>query len=94
MKKIILFAASLLITAVGFAQDGITVCHTSSTDKFALFASNKSFNAAHSLPRAYVHISKEGGKMITFKCLDGKDGNGYAIMALNRSYGKINKINQ
>jgi carboxymethylenebutenolidase len=81
MKRIILFAIGVLFTGVGFAQDGITVCHTSSTDKFALFASNKSFNAAHSLPRAYVHISEEGGKMVTFKCSDGKDANGYVIMA-------------
>jgi len=85
MKKIIALAIALLFTAVGFAQDGITVCHTSSTDKFALFASNKSFNAAHSLPRAYVHISEEGGKMITFKCSDGKDGNGYVIMAKKKT---------
>jgi carboxymethylenebutenolidase len=85
MKKIILLAIGLLFTAVGFAQDGITVCHTSSTDKFALFASNKSFNAAHSLPRAYVHVSEEGGKMITFKTSDGKDGNGYVIMAKKKT---------
>lgn len=85
MKKIILFAAGVLFTAVGFAQDGITVCHTSSTDKFAFFASNKSFNAAHSLPRAYVHISEEGGKMITFKCSDGKDGSGYVIVAKKKT---------
>ena len=85
MKKIILFAAGVLFTAVGFAQDGITVCHTSSTDKFALFASNKSINAAHSLPRAYVHISEEGGKMITFKCSDGKDGSGYVIVAKKKT---------
>jgi carboxymethylenebutenolidase len=56
------------------------VCHTSSTEKFALFASNKQFNAAHPAPRAYVHISEEGGKMITYKCPDGKDANAYLIM--------------
>jgi carboxymethylenebutenolidase len=64
---------------VCFAQDDITICHTSSTEKFALFASNKDFNAAHASPRAYVHISAEGGKMMTFKCTDGKDANGYVI---------------
>jgi len=81
MKKFILLATLLLPGVACFAQDDITVCHTSSTDKFAMFASNKEFNAAHSTPRSYVHVSAEGGKMIQYKCQDGKDANGYLLTA-------------
>lgn len=79
MKKLFvtfLFAFASFIT---FAQSEITICHTSSTDKFALFASNKEFNAAHQKPRAYVHITQEDGKMITFKTPDGGQANAYLL---------------
>src|SRR5688572_4580493 len=85
MKKIhLLFMITLLATA-GFAQDAVTVCHTPPTEKFAMFASNKDFNAMHSKPRVYTHISEEGGKMITFKCPDGKDANAYVIIAKKKT---------
>jgi carboxymethylenebutenolidase len=67
------------------AQDGITICHTSSTEKFALFASNKDFNAKHPKPLPYIHKSQEGGKMISFKTPDGKDANGYFIEAKKKT---------
>ena len=79
MKKVLLLAPQLLLGLVCIAQDDITICHTSATDKFAMFASNKDFNASHSAPRNYVHISTEGGKMIQFKCPDAKVANGYLI---------------
>lgn len=81
MKSIILVAVLASVSFAGFSQDDITICHTSSTEKFAMFASNKDFNAGHSSPRKYIHISEEGGKMIKFKCTDGNDANGYVIMA-------------
>lgn len=81
MKTIIFVAVLAFISFAGFSQDEITICHTSSTEKFAMFASNKDFNAGHSSPRKYIHISEEGGKMIKLKCADGKDANGYVIMA-------------
>src|SRR5688572_25153959 len=77
MKKIIFLIPLVLMGLVCFAQDDITICHTTTTDKFAMFASNKDFNAAHSAPRNYVHISAEDGKMITYKCADSKDANAY-----------------
>jgi carboxymethylenebutenolidase len=67
------------------AQDGITVCHTPATEKFALFASNKKFNADHQMPRAYIHHSTEDGKMITFKCPDGTTANAYLIEAKKKT---------
>lgn len=85
MKKVILSTPLLLLGLVCFAQDDITVCHTSSTEKFAMFASNKDFNAAHSAPRNYVHVSAEGGKMIQFKCADSKDANGYVLMSSRKT---------
>jgi len=85
MKKFYLLLLSALLVTKGFAQDAITVCHTSSTEKFAMFASNKDFNAMHPRPRAYVHISEEGGKMITYKCPDGKDANAYVILAKKKT---------
>lgn len=81
MKKVILFIPLLILGLVCFAQDDITICHTSSTDKFAMFASSKDFNAAHSTPRTYVHVSAEGGKMIQFKTPDSKNANGYLLMS-------------
>ncbi len=62
-----------------------TLCHTSATEKFALFASNKDFNNEHAAPRAYVHVSLAGGKMITFKTPDGKEANGYLISASKKT---------
>jgi carboxymethylenebutenolidase len=68
---------------MGVAQNKneVTMCHTSAIEKFAVFASNKNFNKEHLFPRAYVHISAAGGKMITFKTPDGQDANGYLLEA-------------
>lgn len=77
----------LFLLAIGcFAQvDGVTVCHTPSTEKFALFASNKDFNSKHPNPLPYVHVSQEGGKMITFKTPDGIEASGYLIEAKSKT---------
>jgi carboxymethylenebutenolidase len=80
MKRIALQLFALLLAATAFGQDGITVCHTSSTEKFAVFASNKKFNSEHAAPRPYVHVSQEGGKMITYKTADGQQTNAYLLM--------------
>jgi carboxymethylenebutenolidase len=85
MKNSYLLFTALLLATVVSAQDGITICHTPATEKFALFASNKKFNADHATPRAYVHYSTEGGKMITFKCPDGTDATGYVIEAKKKT---------
>ncbi|HEY9009146.1 MAG TPA: dienelactone hydrolase family protein [Ohtaekwangia sp.] len=80
MKKIYLSITFILFAAALFAQQQeITVCHTSATEKFAVFASSKEFKASHATPGKYVHVSEEGGKMIKFKCADGVEANGYLI---------------
>ncbi len=84
MKKFI--AIILLISRAAFAQnDDITVCHTSSIEKFAAFASDPTFNAEHPTPRAYIHVSQAGGKMIKFATPDGGEANGYLIEAKNKT---------
>lgn len=79
MRKINFFIALLVSANYVFAQKDAAVCHTSSTEKFAVFASNKDFNKEHLTPRAYVHVSQEGGRMITFKTPDGKEAGAYLI---------------
>ncbi len=84
MKKTFLIAAFVCFTILVSAQEKETVCHTPSTEKFALFASNKEFKKMHPNPLAYVHISEEGGKMITVKTA-GADANAYFIEAKKKS---------
>lgn len=86
MKNFICFVTMLIASLVCFAQgDAITVCHTSATDKFAMFASNENFNAEHPNPLPYRHISQEGGKMITFKTPDGQQANAYFLEAKSKT---------
>lgn len=78
MKKFIL--PCLLLTAVfTFAQSDF-ICHTESTEKFAMLASNKAFNAEHPMPRPYIHVTEADGKMITIKT-NGVDANAYLLKA-------------
>jgi carboxymethylenebutenolidase len=77
---LMVFAANTLT-----AQNGITLCHSSSTEKFAMFASSDEFKMLHQLPRKYVHVSQQGGKMISFKCPDGTEAKGYFIEAKKKS---------
>jgi carboxymethylenebutenolidase len=87
MRKLTLIFVGLVASLAAWAQndlDGITVCHTSATEKFALFASNKDFNISHANPLPYVHQS-ETGKMITFKTPDGRDASGYVLMAKKKT---------
>lgn len=68
-----------------FAQQDEIICHTLSTEKFALFASNKKFNNNHLEPLEFVHISQSGGEMISYKCADGTDANAYLLKAKSNS---------
>lgn len=81
----LLFAFMLLSTCLLAQKEDVVVCHTSATDKFAMFASNKDFNKAHLNPRNYVHITQAGGKMIKFKCADGIEANAYFIQAKSKT---------
>lgn len=88
MKNVLVLIAFFSIGGFAFGQsDDAAICHTSATEKFAVLASNKEFNsnAAHQKPRAYVHITQEGGKMISFKTPDGKEGKGYLLQAKTKT---------
>lgn len=87
MKTVkLLFVLLTVVTLQAWAQqEDITLCHTSATDKFALFASNKQFNRKHPLPPVYVHVSQAGGEMIKIKCADGVEANAYLIKAKRNS---------
>lgn len=87
MKTVKLLFLCLCASLTSLAQDDgndITICHTSPTEKFALFASNKDFIMSHADPLPYIHES-EVGKMTTFKTADGKDANGYVLMAKKKT---------
>ncbi len=87
MKTIKLTFLAVFASLAAWAQndiDDITICHTSPTEKFALFATNKDFNSSHPDPLPYIHQS-EVGKMITFKTADGADGAGYLLMAKKKT---------
>lgn len=87
MKTVKLLFVCLCASLTSLAQDDgndITICHTSPTEKFALFASNKDFIMSHADPLPYIHAS-ETGKMIAFKTTDGKDANGYVLMAKKKT---------
>ncbi len=87
MKTVKLLFVCLCASLTSLAQDDgndITICHTSPTEKFALFASNKDFIMSHADPLPYIHAS-ETGKMIAFKTADGKDANGYVLMAKKKT---------
>ncbi len=77
LTTMLLAAASISL----FAQQAEVICHTSPTEKFAMFASNRTFNNQHQMPREYVHESMAGGEMITIKTADGPDANAYMIKA-------------
>ncbi len=85
MKKLILPSLILLCVTGTFAQDGITLCHTPATEKFALFASNQNFNLEHPAPRAYKHQSLAGGEMVSFKAPDGSNAAGFVIKAKKKT---------
>ncbi len=85
MKKLFTLIALALVSVSLYAQEDITLCHTSTMDKFALMASNKDFNKAHKNPLPYKHISQAGGKMVSFKTPDGKEAQGYLIEAKQKT---------
>ena len=85
MKKINLVLTFACLASFAHAQSSVAICHTSATEKFAMFASNKNFNAQHANPKPFVYVSDEGAKMIKITCPDGVDANGYMIMAKKKT---------
>ena len=89
MKAIKLLLLLVITSVSAMAQlatldDGITICHTSPTEKFALFVQDENFNMSHPDPLPYIHQS-EIGKTLTFKTPDGKQASGYVLMAKKKT---------
>jgi len=83
MKRITIVVALIFIGVKVNAQTD-PICHTSPTEKFAMFASNKKFMSTHLTPMVYTHISEAGGKMIKIKT-DGAEANAYLIEAKKKT---------
>ncbi|MBL3654705.1 dienelactone hydrolase family protein [Fulvivirga sediminis] len=85
MRKIVkllfllLFASSVL-HAQNTLDQNITICQTSATESFALFASNETFKKEHMNPIPF-HYKEQAGKMITFETPDGKKASAYLVKA-------------
>jgi len=79
MKRIILILPVLFIMHYTYSQSNHSCCsEMSATDRFAAFGSDAGFVAAHPDPIP-IHLTDLKGTMITFKCKDGADANGYEV---------------
>ena len=87
MKTYILPYVILLTFFSAFAQEGITVCGTTSnaTEEFAQLANYADFRNQHPNPQPYVRMAALG-KMITFPTPDGQEGHAYAIITDDSSH--------
>src|SRR5688572_19704612 len=72
------------ITLTAYAQEDV-ICHTPSTEKFAMLASSKKFVSSHVEPLEFIHVSQAGGEMVKIKCADASEANAYLLKAKNPS---------
>lgn len=85
MKKTLLLLLTFLSCAASFAQSKMACCaNPSSTQQFAMLASDKKFVMSHPLPRKY-HFQSSIGKAVTYQCADGKDANAFVFMAKKKT---------
>ncbi|MGN6638008.1 MAG: dienelactone hydrolase family protein [Mucilaginibacter sp.] len=80
MKKFSLLTLICFCCAFAFGQSKMSCCKQSSTQKFALLASDKKFVMAHANPRPY-HFQSTIGKSITYKTPDGKEADAFEMKA-------------
>jgi carboxymethylenebutenolidase len=62
-----------------FSQEKMSCCSTTSTERFAMLGTDKSFAELHPNPLPF-HFTEGTGKMITFKTVDGKDASAYQVV--------------
>jgi carboxymethylenebutenolidase len=82
MKKLFLLTLMSLCGALAFGQSKMACCNPSSTQKFAMLASDKNFRMAHLTPKPY-HFQSSIGTAVTYKTADGKDANAFVFKAKN-----------
>lgn len=86
MKRTVLTLVScLLVLSLSAQSDNVTVCHSTSTQKFAAFTQYADFNNEHPNPREYEFTSAAGGEMIKMKCPDGTEANAFLIRSAKNS---------
>jgi len=85
MRQAAILLIAIFVATVAFSQDGILVCHTASTKKFASFAQYDEFNAEHPTPRDDGFANEAGGEMIKLKCPDGTEANAFLIKSAKQS---------
>jgi carboxymethylenebutenolidase len=84
MKRILFVLLAALMVGQSKGQEGITLCYTPVTEKFAMFASSKEFNRNHPKPLPFV-LQTPAGKMITLKVTDGMEANAYYLQPAEKS---------
>ena len=82
MKKLFLLIAAVLCSTVGLSQSksAVACCYSSSTQKFAMLASDKKFVMAHPNPLPF-HFQSSIGKAVTYPTSDGTTANAYVLKA-------------
>lgn len=80
MKKRFLTIVLVLATLTGMAQEKMTCCLPSATEKFASFASEKTFIMSHQEPLPFIYDSPKG-QDISYKTSDGTDAHGWEVKA-------------
>ena len=85
MKRAFLLSLAVFAVVSAFAQSKMACCaNPSSTQKFAMLASDKKFVMSHPLPLKY-HFQSDIGKAITYSTPDGKTANAFVFMAKNKT---------
>jgi carboxymethylenebutenolidase len=77
MKQYILLFIAPFLSLAASAQS-MSCCSTTSTERFAMLGTDKSFAAGHADPLPF-HLATGNGKMITFPTTDGKAANAYEV---------------
>src|SRR5215831_11528360 len=80
MKKIIALFALMFASHFCKAQTSTNCCSPTATEKFATFASNKSFIMSHENPLPFTYHSAKGHD-ITYKTSDGTDAHAWEVKA-------------
>lgn len=84
MAKFTLFFVMLFSFSVVSAQKAAPCCMSSSTDKFAMLASNGDFMDLHKSPLPYTGPEQEGHE-IEFPSTDGQKAYGWEVISPHRS---------
>ncbi|HNP24311.1 MAG TPA: dienelactone hydrolase family protein [Panacibacter sp.] len=80
MKKRFLTIVLGLGTLTAMAQEKMTCCLPSATEKFASFASEKTFIMSHQEPLPFIYDSPKG-QDIAYKTADGTDAHAWEVKA-------------